>query len=100
VNRPAARSTPIVRQVTARVGYQPAGRDLHGRITRETYHAVLSGGPGHALRIGVVHRYHGEALCGAAPLGDCPDGLFAPLLTCRACRSICEREGISVDGAR
>lgn len=84
------------RQLTARVGYQPAGRDLYGRITRESYHAVLAGGTARTLRIGSVTRYRGEALCGAAPLDDCPPGLFEPVVSCPACRAICQREGITV----
>lgn len=89
------------RQLIARVGYQPAGRDLHGRrIARESYHAVLAGGPARTVKIGWVTRHRGEALCGAAPLDDCPPGLFEPLVTCQACRAICERESITVDGAR
>ena len=82
--------------LTALAAYQPAGRDLHGRICRETYHAVLSGGPGRSLQIGTVTRYRGEALCGAAPVEDCPTGLFPPHVTCRACLAIAAREHVQI----
>lgn len=82
--------------LTVHVGYQPAGHDLQGRICRESYHAVLTDGP---LQIGVITRGRGEALCGATPLGECPSGLFEPLVSCRACRAIAEHEGITVAGA-
>ena len=74
--------------LTASIGYQPPGRDGQGRICRETYHAVLTGGPARILRIGYLTRHRGEALCGAAPLGDCPAGLFPPEVTCPACQAI------------
>jgi hypothetical protein len=82
--------------LTAHPGYQSAGRDLHGRICRESYHAVLSGGPARSLRIGCLTRHRGEALCGAAPVDDCPPGLFPPLVTCPACLAIAEREHIQI----
>ena len=85
---------------TARPGYQAAGRDLHGRICRESYHAMLSGGPARVIRVGFITRHRGEALCGAAPLGDCPPGLFAPLVTCAACQAIAEREHVEITGGQ
>jgi hypothetical protein len=84
-----------VATLTARVGYRPAGHDLHGRICRESYHVVLTDGP---LQIGVITRGRGEALCGATPLGECPPGLFEPEISCAACLTLAAREGISLEG--
>jgi hypothetical protein len=82
--------------LTARPAYQAAGRDLQGRICRESYHAVLTGGPARSLQIGTVTRHRGEALCGAAPVEDCPPGLFPPVVTCRSCRAIADREHVQI----
>jgi hypothetical protein len=79
--------------LTARPGYQAAGRDVQGRICRETFHAVLTGG---TLRVGFASRHRGEALCGAAPVGDCPAGLFPPVVTCRACRAIAGSQHVQI----
>ena len=89
--------------LTARVGYRPAGRDVHGRICREAYHAVVDGPPVDINRSLTPDwsaiRSPGEALCGAEPLTDCPDGLFPPQVTCPACLAIAAREGVQIGGA-
>lgn len=81
--------------LTAHTGYQPAGRDLQGRLCREAYHAVVDGPP---VQLGVITRSRGEALCGATPLGGCPDGLFPPQVSCPACLAIAAREGVRIGG--
>jgi hypothetical protein len=83
--------------LTARPAWQGAGRDLQGRICRESYHAVLSGGAARTLRIGAITRRRGEALCGAAPVEDCPPGLFPPIVTCHACQAIARREHVEIE---
>ena len=82
--------------LTAQIRYQPAGHDLQGRICRESYHAVLVDGP---VQIGIITRGRGEALCGAAPLADCPPGLFEPVVSCQACLAAAAREGVTLAGA-
>jgi hypothetical protein len=89
-----------VTALTACVGYQPAGRDLHGRACRETYHAVADQPVAIGrFSFGDLLRGPGEALCGASPLADCPPGLFAPVVSCQACLAIAVREGVTVAGA-
>jgi hypothetical protein len=83
-----------VTTLTASVGYQPAGMDLRGRRCREAYHAIVSGAP---VRIGFVTRNRGAALCGAAPLGDCPPVLFA-VVSCPYCIAIAAREHVMIGG--
>lgn len=86
--------------LTATVGYQPAGHDQHGRIVRETYHAVGDQPvPINRFTGGEVHRAAGLALCGAAPLADCPAGLFPPLVSCPACLAIAAREHVTIGAA-
>lgn len=89
-------TTPASPVLTAHVGYQPVGRDQHGRICRETFHAVFSGGPARVLRVGFGTRCRGEALCGAEPIDDCPAGLFPPQVTCPACLAIASREHVQI----
>ena len=81
---------------TAVVGYQAAGLDLHGRQVREGFHAVVTGGP---VRFGLLTRGPGEALCGAAPLADCPPVLFLAV-SCPSCRAIADREHVTIGDAR
>jgi hypothetical protein len=77
--------------LTAHVGYQAAPGPF-GQA-REVYHALAD----QPVSFGVVTRKAGEPLCGAPrPRQDCPVGLFAPIVTCPACRAICAREGITV----
>lgn len=79
--------------LTASVGYQPPGLDLHGRRVREGFHAVVTG---QAVQVSMyLTRHPGEALCGAAPLADCPPVLFAAV-SCPACRAIAAREHVSI----
>jgi hypothetical protein len=80
---------------TAHIEYQPAGPGLHGRRAREAYHAITD----QKLKIGYRTRYSGDALCGApGPWADIPDGLFPPLVTCRACQHITVRLHITITG--
>jgi hypothetical protein len=80
---------------TAHIEYQPAGLDLYGRRARAAYHAITD----QKLKIGCRTRYTGDALCGApGPWGDIPDGLFPPLVTCRACQHITTRLHITITG--
>lgn len=83
--------------LTARVGYQAAGRDLHGRICRETYHAIADQPvPITRFSFGDLTRGPGEALCGTAPVEDCPPGLFPAQVTCAACLAIAGREHVRI----
>jgi hypothetical protein len=80
---------------TAHIEYQAAGLDLHGRRVRAAYHAITN----QKLTIGYRTRYSGDALCGApGPWADIPDGLFPPLVTCRACQHITTRLHITITG--
>jgi hypothetical protein len=80
---------------TAHIEYQPAGLDLHGRRVRAAYHAITN----QRLKIGYRTRDSGDALCGApGPWGDIPDGLFPPLVNCRACQHITTRLHITITG--
>jgi hypothetical protein len=82
-----------VSALTAAVGYQPAGLDLRGRRCRGSFHAVVTGAP---VRFGFLTRCVGEALCGVAPLGDCPAALFPAVVSCAACLAIAAREHVEI----
>ncbi len=91
--RTTRRKKPAPR--TAHVGYQPPGAATHGRRSRERYHAVAD----QAVKVGPVTRAPGQALCGlTGPWTDAPVGLFPPLVSCPACRSLAASEGISIGG--
>jgi hypothetical protein len=105
MTRPAATATAARRgarsrkrapaRLTAHIEYQPAGLDLSGRRVKETYHAITD----QAVRIGILTRWPGDALCGApGPWADIPDGLFPPHVSCRACLHITANEHISITG--
>jgi hypothetical protein len=80
---------------TAHVGYHPADPAARGRRPRERYHAVTD----QAVTVGPVTREPGQALCGVTgPWTDTPVGLFPPLVTCPACRSLVASEGITIGG--
>src|SRR5262249_48831309 len=80
---------------TAHIEYQAAGLDLSGRRAREASHAIAD----QAVRVGFITRWPGDALCGSpGPWGDIPDGLFPPLVTCRACQHITAKTHITVTG--
>jgi hypothetical protein len=80
---------------TAHIEYQPAGLDRSGRRVREAYHAIAD----QVVKVGFITRRPGTALCGnPGPWADIPDGLFPPLVTCRACQHITAREHITVTG--
>ena len=90
-------TTPAPPVPTAHLGYQPAGRDELGRIVRERYHAVADQPvPIRRFAFGDLIRAAGQALCGAAPVGDCPPGLFPPQVTCPACRAIAAAEHVQI----
>ena len=74
----------------------PARRaEPEGRRVREAYHAITD----QALKVGVIRRSPGQALCGApGPWADIPDGLFPPLVTCRPCQHITTRLHITITG--
>jgi hypothetical protein len=79
---------------TAHVGYQPRPA-ASGRRSRESYHAVTD----QAVTLGLITREPGQALCGlTGPWTDAPVGLFPPLVTCPACRSLVSSEGITIGG--
>ena len=81
---------------TAHVGYQPPD-PAQGRRSRERYHAVAD----QAINLGQITREPGQALCGlTGPWADAPVGLFPPLVTCPACRSLAASEGITIGGVR
>ena len=91
--RPRARKKRTPHRMTAHVGYQPAGLNLHGRKVAERYHAIAD----QAATVGSITRYPGDALCGApGPWADSPQGLFAPLVTCRWCRQIAATAGVTI----
>ena len=80
---------------TGHIEYQPAGLNVEGRRVRAAYHAITD----QALKVGVIRRGPGQALCGApGPWGDIPDGLFPPLVTCRPCQHITTRLHITITG--
>jgi len=80
---------------TAHIEYQPAGLDQSGRRVREAYHAITD----QAVTVGFITRVPGTALCGSpGPWGDIPDGLFPPLVTCRACQAITGKAHITITG--
>ena len=80
---------------TAHIEYQPAGLDLHGRRAREAYHAITD----QAVKVGFITRRPDTALCGApGPWADIPDGLFPPLVTCRACQHVTANAHITIIG--
>ena len=80
---------------TAHIEYQPAGLNAFHRRVREAYRAIAD----QAVKVGFITRRPGTALCGAAgPWADIPDGLFPPLVTCRACRQIIASQHITVTG--
>ena len=80
---------------TAHIEYQPAGLDSSGRRTRARYHAIAD----QAVKVGFLTRGPGEALCGATgSWADIPDGLFPPLVTCRACQAITAAQHITITG--
>ena len=80
---------------TAHVGYQPAGLDYFGHRVKATYHAITD----QAVRVGSITRRPGAALCGCAgPWAPVPDGLFPPLLSCRACQRITTNQHITIAG--
>jgi hypothetical protein len=80
---------------TAHIEYQPAGLDRVGRRAREAYHAVAD----QAIKVGFITRAPDTALCGnPGPWADIPDGLFPPLVSCRACQHITAKQHITVTG--
>jgi len=80
---------------TAHIEYQPAGLDRSGRRVREAYHAITD----QAVKVGFLTRWPGEALCGSpGAWADIPDGLFPPLVTCRACQHITASQHITMIG--
>jgi len=80
---------------TAHVGYQPPVAATQGRRSRESYHAVTD----QAVTLGPITREPGQALCGVTgPWADAPVGLFPPLVTCPACRSLASSEGVTIGG--
>jgi hypothetical protein len=80
---------------TVHVGYQPPGPAAPGRRSRERYHAVAD----QAVKLGEIAREPGQALCGVTgPWAEAPVGLFPPLVTCPACRSLVASEGIAIGG--
>jgi len=80
---------------TAHVGYQSPDPATPGRRSREKYHAVAD----QAVTVGPVTREPGQALCGATgPWADVPVGLFPPLVSCPACRSLVVSEAITIGG--
>ena len=80
---------------TAHIEYQAAGLDRSGRRVREAYHAVAD----QAVKVGFITRTPGAALCGSpGPWADIPDGLFPPLVTCRACQHITAKQHVTVTG--
>jgi hypothetical protein len=104
MTRPAATAIPkrgarsrkrAAARLTAHIEYQPAGLDLSGRRVREAYHAITD----QAVRVGILTRWPGDALCGApGPWADIPDGLFPPHVSCRICQHITANEHISITG--
>ncbi|MGO9080187.1 MAG: hypothetical protein ACLQDY_14265 [Streptosporangiaceae bacterium] len=85
--RPARRKKPSI--LTAHVGYQPARRARR----RESYHAVAD----QAVTLGPLARDPGQALCGQpGPWPDPPSGLFGPLVTCPACRTLAAKGRITI----
>ena len=83
------------RRHTAHVEYQPPGRGRNGRRIREQYHAITD----LAVTVGFLTRSPGDALCGSrGPWTDIPDGLFPPLVTCRACQHITTAHYIKITG--
>ena len=80
---------------TAHIEYQPAGLDATCRRVREAYHADRRPG-----RPGRVHhpRARHRPVRQPGPWADIPDGLFPPLVTCRACQHITAKEHITVTG--
>jgi hypothetical protein len=81
---------------TAHIEYQPAGLDSSGGRAREAYHAIAD----QALKVGFITRQPGTALCGnPGPWADIPDGLFPPLVTCRACQHITAKTHITITGS-
>ena len=90
-----ARTTPRKKpsSVTAHIGYQPADRQARRR--RDSYHAVTD----RPVTLGPLAREPGQALCGLpGPWPEVPDGLFAPLVTCPACRALASTHRITVTG--
>ncbi len=102
MTRPAATAKRGVREKkrtaarrAAHIEYQPAGLDRSGRRVREAYHAVAD----QAVKVGFITRWPGDALCGSpGPWADIPDGLFPPLVTCRACQHITAKTHVTVTG--
>ena len=99
VRNPPARTVRTKKRTPARLSahieYQPAGLNLFGRRAREAYHAVTD----QAVKVGFLTRHPGDALCGSpGPWADIPDGLFPPLVSCRACRHITAGLHITVTG--
>jgi hypothetical protein len=93
--RPARSRKRAPVRLTAHIEYQPAGLDLSGRRVREAYHAITD----QAVRVGVLTRWPGDALCGApGPWADIPDGLFAPHVSCRVCLHITANEHMTITG--
>src|SRR5882757_7602490 len=101
MTRPAVTARPVRNKKrtparrTAHIEYQPAGLDASHRRVREAYHATTD----QAVKVGFITRRPGTALCGnPGPWADIPDGLFPPLVTCRACQHITANEHISITG--
>jgi len=91
---PRRRSRPPVRP-TAHIGYQPAGLDRWGHRVKATYHAIAD----QAVKVGFVTRLPGTAVCGSAgPWAPVPDGLFPPMVSCRACQHITANQHITMAG--
>ena len=93
--RTARRKKPPV--LTAHVGYQPAAPAVLGRRARprDSYHAVAD----QAVTLVQLVREPGQALCGSrGPWPDPPDGLFAPLVTCPACRALASAHHVTITG--
>ena len=80
---------------TAHIEYQPPGLDASGRRAREAYPAITD----QAVKVGFITRRPDTALCGApGPWADIPDGLFPPLVTCRACQHVTANAHITIIG--
>jgi len=95
--RTARRKKPPA--LTAHVGYLPAAPAVQlGRRARprDSYHAVAD----QSVTIVRLVREPGQALCGSrGPWPDPPVGLFAPLVTCPACRALASTHRVTVTGS-
>ncbi len=90
-----ARARKRIPARTGHIEYEPAGLNTDGRRVRAAYHAITD----QAVKVGVIRRRPGQALCGApGPWADIPDGLFPPVVTCRPCQHITARLHITITG--